>query len=312
MAIKIPLALGNQAWDMMATAQQVDQCCGLGRGVNLFDNGYLGTGVINQRGITSETVGTISAGWHYTLDRWIEFSYGEWELTPDGLKLSNVGNYGYYFSFGQIVDRLGPRSTYPKSYPLTYSALIDDQVYSYTFIPGTDNQYNIPINPEGTILFSYRFEPNITYPLFELQVLPAYISTPITIKAIKLEIGTEQTLAHLEENNWVLNDPPPNPTLELLKCQRYQVFGNLCSGSSLTSVGGQTVCFLGLPIRLHKNPTIVGNPQVYSKATNASLSPSLIEVTEVYGNGCVLVPRGISEDCYIKFPDNHSGLNANL
>ena len=47
-----------------------------------------------------------------------------------------------------------------------------------------------------------------------------------TILAAKLELGTHQTLAHQDAaGNWVLNDPPPDKALELLKCQRYyQVF----------------------------------------------------------------------------------------
>ena len=40
--------------------------------------------------------------------------------------------------------------------------------------------------------------------------------------AAKLEHAPIQTLAHREGDTWVLNDPPPNPVLELLKCQRYQ------------------------------------------------------------------------------------------
>ena len=44
----------------------------------------------------------------------------------------------------------------------------------------------------------------------------------INIKAIKLELGDHQTLAHQDENgNWVPNEPPPDKNMELLKCQRY-------------------------------------------------------------------------------------------
>ena len=48
------------------------------------------------------------------------------------------------------------------------------------------------------------------------------------ITAVKLELGTHQTLAHQDAaGNWVLNDPPPDKTLEMLKCQRYyQVFSS--------------------------------------------------------------------------------------
>ena len=50
--------------------------------------------------------------------------------------------------------------------------------------------------------------------------------TTVFVKAIKLELGSQQTLAHQDAaGNWVLNDPPPDKALELLKCQRYyQVF----------------------------------------------------------------------------------------
>ena len=44
----------------------------------------------------------------------------------------------------------------------------------------------------------------------------------LDIKAMKLELGPVQTLAHKEGDNWVLNDPPPNKALELAKCQKYQ------------------------------------------------------------------------------------------
>lgn len=43
----------------------------------------------------------------------------------------------------------------------------------------------------------------------------------VYIKAVKLELGAEQTLARKEGDTWVLNDPPPDKALELAKCQRY-------------------------------------------------------------------------------------------
>lgn len=46
----------------------------------------------------------------------------------------------------------------------------------------------------------------------------------LDVKAAKLELGPNQTLAHQDtDGNWVLNDPPPNYQQELPKCQRYQV-----------------------------------------------------------------------------------------
>lgn len=44
-------------------------------------------------------------------------------------------------------------------------------------------------------------------------------SGSVDIKAVKWEVGSSQTLAHQDENGeWVLNDPPPDKNLELLKC----------------------------------------------------------------------------------------------
>lgn len=41
--------------------------------------------------------------------------------------------------------------------------------------------------------------------------------------AAKLEIGAAQTLYHIENGEYVLNDPPPNMYDMLARCQRYQI-----------------------------------------------------------------------------------------
>ena len=50
----------------------------------------------------------------------------------------------------------------------------------------------------------------------------------IGFSAVKLEIGSTQTLAHQDaDGNWVLNGPPPDKALELMKCQKYyQLFSS--------------------------------------------------------------------------------------
>lgn len=41
----------------------------------------------------------------------------------------------------------------------------------------------------------------------------------IIVMAVKLELGSIQTLAHQDaDGNWILNDPPPDKGMELLKC----------------------------------------------------------------------------------------------
>lgn len=60
----------------------------------------------------------------------------------------------------------------------------------------------------------------------------------VDIKAVKLELGSVQTLAHQDaDGNWVLNDPPPNYQQELAKCQRYQVKIGEDAGEMAVGVG---------------------------------------------------------------------------
>ncbi len=59
-----------------------------------------------------------------------------------------------------------------------------------------------------------------------------------TIVAVKLELGETQTLAHLENGVWVLNEIP-NYTTQLLRCQRfYRVFTS--TSTSTTGYGYST------------------------------------------------------------------------
>ena len=85
----------------------------------------------------------------------------------------------------------------------------------------------------------------------------------LDIKAMKLELGPVQTLAHKEGDNWVLNDPPPNKALELAKCQKYQqelVVPN--TTYSFIAVGNATTnntAFFSVPIptTMRANPTVI-------------------------------------------------------
>lgn len=78
--------------------------------------------------------------------------------------------------------------------------------------------------PSGTLTASYLTSSGVQKALYDSASKTFSITATNTlIKAAKLELGSVQTLAHLEGSTWVLNDPPPNKALELAKCQRYQV-----------------------------------------------------------------------------------------
>ena len=86
------------------------------------------------------------------------------------------------------------------------------------------------------------------------------------VKAMQLERGPIQTLAHQDkEGNWVLNDPPPNYAMELLKCQRYQYVIKHSEidvqtpswPGCITSDGKWLFACVVLPVPLAKIPAVV-------------------------------------------------------
>lgn len=81
------------------------------------------------------------------------------------------------------------------------------------------------------------------------------------IIAAKLELGSEQTLAHQDaQGNWVLNDPPPNYQQELAKCQRY-FFKSLNNGVRCTSfvsnaASNHAMTGFVFPVEMRTTPTV--------------------------------------------------------
>ena len=175
-----------------------------GMGKNLLDNAYfvgggsqLGDGVfpINQRGQASySTEG-------YTIDRWFfnRYSYGTLTLTAAGLQITKNGatsNPGLRQDMEHDLDgRI-----------VTFSAL-DDAGNLYPFTSGTlDNTVSEwqATNNFGVIWVGIRYISG---------KWSVSVTTPgITLVALKLELGTEQTLCHNEGTAeapvWVLNEVP--------------------------------------------------------------------------------------------------------
>lgn len=102
------------------------------------------------------------------------------------------------------------------------------------------------------------------HPAIRIQIPPN-----IDLIAAKLELGDHQTLAHQDASgNWVLNDPPPDKALELLKCQRYQYIANNVAMFGGTGITGITYVTISTPVRLRTNPTIVGTIPIYLRTIN--------------------------------------------
>ena len=165
---------------------------------------------INQRGLnTYNTTGYCVDGWHL----WSTTNVGTVKPTYPGIdiiadenqqvvieqKIENIEHFiGYPYTFSILITRITGHFT------LQLTTVSEVRITN----PGL--YYLTAIIPEGSTVQNTMFR------LFTLG------KTNLHCAGIKLEKGTEQTLARKIGDQWILNDPPPDPTLELLKCQRYQ------------------------------------------------------------------------------------------
>lgn len=202
---------------------------------NLLDNWYFvgggsqqggGQFPINQRGQTSYS----STG--MCIDRWalqrkdstVTFSYD----VQTG-KVEKTASSGNYFQMYQRIECPLPANT-----KMTLSCLYSGGVNWTVLVQRMDNWAAIAIinidSDGNNALKSYTFDS----PGSKVQVLIGMTQTAsgsIFPKAVKLELGDTQTLAHQDaDGNWVLNEIP-DYNQQLLRCQRYYRV-NRTSGTS--------------------------------------------------------------------------------
>lgn len=254
---------------------------------NLLDNWYFAD-PINQRGQTEYT------GAVYTIDRWKIESPGASAIIED-YGVVFINNQDSSNTLQQIFENyvLMPGNTY------TISGLIDSVTGTggYLILQEAESPYSrfgeVRFTSHG--LFSINaVVPNGYTGLFKFG---AFMDANTTLKIIasKLELGDHQTLAHQDvDGNWVLNDPPPNKALELLKCQRDQmVYKNQdCVGIAI----GNTI--------LIQKPCMRANPTVLQNGATldiASYTVGLNELTlqSVTANNAFIVAKvqNMNFDC---------------
>lgn len=164
---------------------------------NLLDNWYFGNPV-NQRGQASYTDG------EYGIDRFTFDGQGGIMTVGDG-----------FVSFQKTGDYTSPIQLFepnrvPANQTVTISAIVNDDLF---FATGT-LESNVPVSCPGGRVEAYRLDNRSVF-RFVFTGSGVY-----KVKAIKLELGTQQTLAHQENGVWVLNEIPDYGE-QLRKCQRY-------------------------------------------------------------------------------------------
>ena len=223
---------------------------------NLLDNWYFGNPV-NQRGLTEYT----TTG--YTVDRWKLDVGGAVTLEDGCICLKKSGTYwGEYFAdFDQFIGMT-----------LTGSVLLSDgTLRTGSFV------YNGSVNQAQTFFSSelgfYIQKLSNSQTQCEINSLVDNVK----IKAAKLELGDTQTLAHKENEKWVLNEIPDFGD-QLRRCQRYFLKlekSTIGVGSGIENIGGSIVYPIYFPTTMRTEPAV-------------TVSNSDIEVDYMYSTGCRL------------------------
>lgn len=204
-------------------------------GRNLLDNWYFAD-PINQRGQTE-----YSLAYSYGLDRWIQ----------NGITVTNTGDV-IAISGGIGDDKIYQllEDTSLASKTVSLSVLYGGVLTTLTGVPNTSPS---------------KLGSNCALYLGLVGGRPYCQFSPTTtgqIVAIKLELGTQQTLARKASGDtWTLIDPPPNKAEELAKCQRYCLvvapnnsYGPSGNGMVYTTTSARVI--IPTPVSLRVNPSV--------------------------------------------------------
>lgn len=200
---------------------------------NLLDNPFF---TVNQRGQTNYSSND------YTVDRWrngvsTAIESNTVVKTNNGVTVNNGANLlvSLYQKIENISNLFGKK--------LTLSVILDNTLYSNTFVYDTNDPISLPLTSNANLVFLGVDE--------RVQIECIGVNTVTNIRAVKLELGSVSTLA---------NDVEPNYTTELLKCQRYFVAVNAPSDGLIGfgNPNSATTIFAGIPLStpMRTNPSV--------------------------------------------------------
>lgn len=237
---------------------------------NLLDNWYFGNPV-NQREQTSySNVG-------YTIDRWRITSSSVLVNIATGLVVTNQDSNARR-QIGQFYEN--PSNLYGKT--VTGSILLSNGEMYYGTI-------TVPVSPPSDTVqyFSFAdFSGNTLRISFETSgriefTLMVAARSSVSVLAMKLELGSGQTLAHNEGTDanpvWVLNEIPEYGE-ELRKCQRYYYeltggtsYGTVAFGAYKDASNSAVFIFNNIEVmRRQPNVAISGEAGINSTSFNAA------------------------------------------
>lgn len=220
---------------------------------NLLDNSRLD---INQRELSEYT------NYGYTVDRWaLGGNAKNGKYTAASKTLSCNATTTAFIYLEQKIE--SPSRFAGKT--LTLSALFGSANRAIVQIWRSNSSGTVALAASGTwgndlFQFCSAKIPNDVSDSDYIRII-VQTQNSIQIKATKLELGPVPTLAHKDGDTWVLNDPPPNIALELLKCQRYYVAfedNAFATGSEVAIYANARFALSGtkFPVKMRAVPTI--------------------------------------------------------
>lgn len=239
------------------TAQAALAALGAGVRPNLLDNAiFVGGGTsgklpINQKGQTEYT-GQVS-----TIDRW--------SMIGTTGKLTLSGNGAYFEKTVDATSYAGLDEKIPlgnlEGKELTLSCLVNDICYYDTVDAGWSSDFEkvIPIETDGKYMTLAVARVGDTLRIrFYYGGSVSAASTGLLLQAVKLEIGSTQTLAYQDiDGTWhLLPQPESDYATQLAKCQRYfkPISGFYIGGTAGNS--GTTVSFF-VPGEMRTTPSVI-------------------------------------------------------
>lgn len=223
---------------------------------NLLHNGYFANPV-NQRKQTEYSCVSTNV---YTIDRWrIGNSAGKLLVGTDHIQLVNTSS-SYVMLASQVLEQNIVEDT-----DVTFSVFASELVGDvYIYARSSDDTLAGVATKQKQGVTSVTFNAkNVNRVIIQVN-----IGASVKLKAVKLELGSQQTLAHQDENgNWVLNEIP-NYAEELAKCQRYYIKYGASSaalhvGYAQAVLATQANAMIYLPVPMRANPAIVVSSMPY-------------------------------------------------
>lgn len=223
---------------------------------NLLDNWYF-LKPVNQQGqmewLSSASVNVPCVDrWNW----WGQYEAGSTlKLLGDGLQLIGKPEAtGLYQAISQKIEK----DRVPVGATVTLSALVKAEVDANVLLSiGAQSYQGVAVPANTWTLIAAVFNVPSVEQTHNISIQRNTAGATFTVKAVKLELGSQQTLAHQENGEWVMNEIP-NYGEQLRRCQRYLIPINNWTRVRTSYYSGTALFFtVPIPSTMRTTPAIL-------------------------------------------------------